>query len=79
MCNKDLLLVCEVLSSHWASFLRFEQAYLAVSLLLHCGTAEQRAHYLPMIASGEMIPALCIQEDDLYVFCPCQYMPFSIL
>lgn len=68
MCKKDLLAIYEVLGLNWSVFESFNQLQIACDLIKMFGSEEQKNRLLPKIASGELLPAICIAEGNLYVY-----------
>ncbi|KAI6188819.1 Acyl-CoA dehydrogenase family member 9, mitochondrial [Aphelenchoides besseyi] len=64
--NKDKLLLSETLGSRDLSlFMNVNVVQLAVRILETYGFPEQREKYLPLLASGQYRPALCILDDTV--------------
>ncbi|MFH4980638.1 hypothetical protein AB6A40_007347 [Gnathostoma spinigerum] len=65
MCNKDLLAISEILSIDWSVFLRTQQIHCAANIITLYGNEEQKRKLLPLIASGQIIPAICLYEGEM--------------
>ncbi|VDN01261.1 unnamed protein product [Thelazia callipaeda] len=76
-CYKDLLTICEGLGSSLALYTRFEQTYLASSLILKYGSEKQKLYYLTRIASGAIQPAVCFPMFQTYVLNQVIYSNFQ--
>jgi len=61
-----MCLITEELSRGWIGAGSLgTRSEIAGELIAHSGTAEQQAHWLPMIASGEVLPTAVFTEPDV--------------